>query len=199
MVSPKPNSGFTWETPRLKYLKNKRNRLFKKYKQTGTLLSYAQYAEARYRYAQCNKLCYRNYLQNVKARIKLDPKKFFDFVNSKRKSFGYPAQLKFNGRISRTDSEAANLFADFFSTVFSNESFDPSNFEIDVPSLASNVSIPIIDEETVLTYVIALKTSFVCGPDNIPSVLLKKCSNLLCLLLTMLFNSSLRTGVFSDI
>ena len=47
-----------WETPRLKYLKNLKNRLFKKFKRLGTLMSYAQYAEARYRYFKCNKECY---------------------------------------------------------------------------------------------------------------------------------------------
>jgi len=199
LSSPKPYNGFTWETPRLKYLKNRKNRLFKKYKQSGTLLSYAQYAEARYRYSRCNKLCYKSYLQNVKARIKSDPKKFFDYVNSKRKSIGFPDQLKYNERVSTTDCEAANLFADFFASVFSNEPFDPSNFDVDVPSLASNISIPIIDEQTVRTYINSLKTSFVCGPDNIPSAVVKRCSDLLSAPLTMLFNLSLKSGEFPDL
>jgi len=71
-----------WQTPQLRYWRNRKNRLYKKFKQTGVLMHYAQYIESRHRYAECNNNCYFNYLVRVKPEIRLNPKRFFNFVNT---------------------------------------------------------------------------------------------------------------------
>jgi len=185
-----------WESPILKKLKNVKNRLFKKYKHSGTLLSYAQYAEARYRYFKCNKDCYAAYLRRLKSRIQTDPKKFFDFVNAKRKSSGFPSQFTLDNKTSTSDSITADLFADFFSSVYTNESFDQSNFRGEIPRLSTVLPPLAVDESTVFGYLKTLKVSYKGGADGIPSVLVKECADVLSKPLSLIFNVSLSSGTF---
>jgi len=185
-----------WESPLLKKLKNAKNRLFKKYKRSGTLLSYAQYAEARYRYFKCNKDCYAAYLRRLKARIQADPKKFFDFVNVKRKSSGFPSQFTLDDKSSTSDFITADLFADFFSSVYTNDSFDQSNFRSEIPRLSTVLSPLVVDENTVFAYLKTLKVSYKGGSDGIPSVLMKTCADELSEPLSLIFNVSLSSGIF---
>jgi len=199
MSAPKRTFRSCWETPHLRKLKNVKNRLFKKFKRSGSLMSYAQYAEARYRYFKCNKLCYKTYLRRVKANIRNDPKKFFEFVNTKRKSSGLHSKLKYDGQTSSTDTEAANLFAKFFASVYTNDTFDPTNVLTDIPCISTGVSVSDIFTSTVALYIKAEKSSYRGGPDSIPSVLLKECVDQLCKPLTMLFNLSLSSGIFPDL
>lgn len=42
-----------------------------------------------------------------------NPKKFYGFVNSKRKSSGFPSSLSLGGKIASHDHDIADLFADF--------------------------------------------------------------------------------------
>ena len=197
--TPRVRSCAGWQTPYLKYLKNNKNRLFKKYKRSGTLLSYAQYAEARYQYLKCNKNCYAEYLRKIRCNIRTQPKKFFDFVNSKRKSSGFPATLKHNNKTSANDEESAELFAEFFSSVYSTETFDASCLNADIPQLSTCISIPAIDELTVDAYLQSVKLSHQVGPDNVPSCIVKNCADILCVPLALLFNLSLASGIFPDL
>jgi len=187
---------YSWETPLLKKLKNVKNRLFKKYKRTGSLMCYAQYAEARYRYFKCNKDCYAAYLCRLKTRIQADPKQFYDFVNAKRKSSGFPSQLTLDDISSSSDNSAADLFADFFSSVYTNDTFESSNLCTAIPSLSTVMSPIVIDESTVFAYMKTIKHSHKGGPDGIPSVIIKECAEALCKPLAMIFNVSLKSSTF---
>ena len=75
-----------WFTPELKSLKNRRNKIFNKYKLTNSNFYYIEYIKLIYSFSQLNSASYKNYLGKVKNNIKMNPKKIYDFVNSKRKS-----------------------------------------------------------------------------------------------------------------
>lgn len=50
--------------------------------------------------------------------ISLDPKSFWNFVNTKRKNNGYPARMNLNSKIAENHSEICELFAIFFESVY---------------------------------------------------------------------------------
>ncbi|KAG5858294.1 hypothetical protein JTB14_001228, partial [Gonioctena quinquepunctata] len=52
--------------------------------------------------------------------VHVNNKAFWRFANSKRKTGGIPPELGYNGKISSTGEGIPNLFADYFSTVYSN-------------------------------------------------------------------------------
>ena len=63
-------------------------------------------------------------------------------------------------------------------------------------SVCDNLVISSID---VVTAINKLKNNFSCGPDGIPSALLKNCYSSLVFPLCELFNTSLSTGIFPDV
>jgi len=73
----------------------------------------------KYHHLRFNAQCYKNYLARCKIQFTLDPKQFYNFVNTKRKSSSYPSSLKFENSAANTDQAIADLFAQFFQTTYS--------------------------------------------------------------------------------
>jgi len=59
------------------------------------------------------------YLSRCKFEFSNDPKQFYYFVNAKRKSSALPSSERLNSMEASTDSEIADLFAEFFQTTYS--------------------------------------------------------------------------------
>lgn len=57
-------------------------------------------------------------LKDLGENFKSNPKDFWSHVNGKRKSNTLPCELTFNGKSATSDQEKANLFAEFFSSVY---------------------------------------------------------------------------------
>ena len=134
-----------WFTPELKCLKNRRNQIFNKNKLTNSNFYCIEYIKLKYSFIQHNSACYKNYLVKVKNNIKINPKNFYDFVNSKRKSAVYRSTMSYSGTASSDDKAISNLFATFFKTTYSTEIFN--EFKKYPYSLQSfDFAIPVIDE-----------------------------------------------------
>ena len=89
-------------------------------------------------------------------------------------------------------AETCQLFADYFSTVYAND----SNVEdIVLPPLAALNNCTELTAEDVQNGLDNLKPSLSCGLDGVPAIVLSTCSSALCDPLLYLFNRSLRTGM----
>ena len=98
-----------------------------------------------------------------------------------------------------TAEEICELFRQQFSSVFTNEVLDDSHVQaaaMNVPHRAAIAQHPFIFPVTVRRACSRLKYSTSSGPDSIPAVVLKQCSDSLADPLSLLFNLSLQTGVF---
>lgn len=192
-------SGPPWNNKQLVQVKNKKNKFYKKFKQTGSHLFYLKYSVCRAEYTLLSKSCYNNYINKVKYNFKRNPKSFFKFVNSKRKSTGFPSSMKFNQNESSDDAVISNLFADFFSTTYSNATYNDS---ADYPyTISSNqsVSIQFIDVCNITMELKKLKFSHNFGPDKIPSSILINCADNIAIPLTYLFNKSIKSCNFPNV
>jgi len=108
--------GFSKE---LTHLRNKMSRLYRKFKDIGSQSIYSRYLSARSSFTVLNSLCYKNYLSRCKVQFSQNPRKFYNFFNTKRNSNNYPSSFSFENIIATTDQAIADLFAKFFQTTFS--------------------------------------------------------------------------------
>ncbi|XP_055838866.1 uncharacterized protein LOC129906898 isoform X1 [Episyrphus balteatus] len=107
-----------WYDSEIKSLKNRRNKLWSTYKLSPTEINFKLYCESRDNFNRKSSLKYLNYIQKVQRDLKMNPKCFWNFINSKRKSCSYPSVLKLNDITSHDPRVITQLFSDFFQSAF---------------------------------------------------------------------------------
>lgn len=189
-------SGPPWSSRQLSRLKNIKNKWYKKYKESGSSCAYGKYSVSRAEYNLLNMKLYNNYLSDMKVKFKRDPKSFYKFVNSKRKSIGYPNIMKYLNHESSNDLIISNMFADFFATTYSDAHYNNSNnypYAIDEHQA---ISFSPITTSQIVTSLKSVKSSFYSGPDGVPSCILTNCAKAFATPLSIIFNSSIKFGYF---
>ena len=118
---------------------------------------------------------------------------FWKFVNGRKGKSCIPAVMHFGDIRSTTGEDIVNLFAEYFSKMYSDRDYavqdtlasgdaNLSKFEISISSIYEKLSTLDINKGP--------------GPDGLPPLLLKLCSFLLSRPLHIIFNLSLKTGTF---
>jgi len=116
--------------------------------------------------------------------------KIYKYIRNITKSASIPSTLFQNSSPINCDFEKANLFNNYFYSVFTKPS----------PSLATGTDYPIslssiqITEEEVYDILINLDTTKAMGPDGIPPIVLSKCASVLYRPLHYLFCMTLKYG-----
>lgn len=98
------------------------------------------------------------------------------------------------GNSSCNEQTICDMFADLFQGGYKTDNCDTP----EVPDFAVGnvINLPVIDPKDVLDATCALKSSFFPGPDNIPSCVLRNCSEPLANILCYLFNLSIKSSKF---
>lgn len=195
---PCNSSCHPWFTKELKCLRNKRNKAWKKYIRFMTVENQVVYISLLEEFKKLSYECYNDYLQTMGLSLKLDPKNFWKFINSKKKSDGYPVNLVYNDVILSTTTEICEGFANNFSQSFIDSPVvvDDNYFQFlrNCPQVSfNNIT---IDHDKILDFLSHLKDDYSIGPDGIPPALLKKCKSVLALPLRNIFVLSLKLGKF---
>jgi len=121
-----------------------------------------------------------------------DMSKFFKFVNARLKNAKTASFLKNDdGTILHDDFEKANLFNEYFASVFTTDDGILPNLYARTDDELDNVE---FSEETVFKAVKAMKSSFSIDPDGLCSFFLKKVSFSLCKPLSRVFEFSFNFG-----
>ena len=123
----------------------------------------------------------------VISHIKNNPKAFYSYANSKRKSPHSLGPLKFQGKELSQDLEMANILTDQFSSVYTH----PVQF----PHNKVCLNRPVLDEieindEDVLEAIMQLNPTSSPGPDGMTCQFLIQCRLSLAPILTLLFSRS---------
>ena len=187
-----------WATRELKRLKNRMNKLYKKYCASNSHVNVVKYLIAKNMYTAKNQQCYETYLGRMRDRLNTNPRAFFSFVNSKRRSTGFPSYLKNGDNESSTDTGIANLFADFFQSTYtlSNPLTSDYPYAIQEFNFIPNI---VLSYHEVWSGLKSLKPNFSAGPDGVPASILRACADSLYIPLTDLFNASLNSSFFPDL
>lgn len=192
-------SGPPWTSKNLSRLKNQKNKYYKKYRTTSSSNDYIKYCTLRAQYNLLNMRLYKNYINNIKCNLKRDPKSFYEFVNKKRKSNTYPPVMKSNGIESSDLSVISNMFADFFSSTYSDAKYDSSHEYPYFIQEQQPIMFPYVNTTSVTYFLKKLKFSTSVGPDGIPNCILINCAENLSYPLTILFNMSIKYGYFPNV
>ncbi|XP_055623503.1 uncharacterized protein LOC129766928 [Toxorhynchites rutilus septentrionalis] len=134
--------------------------------------------------------------------LAVNPKSFWKFVNSKRKTADIPSKVFSGAQESSSVSEMCDSFSKHFASVFVADAATPSEAE----RAAANVSESLIDlgpfvvtPQMVEKGVKKLKRSTVPGPDGVPAIVFCRCATSLALPLSRIYTASLSQGVFPDV
>lgn len=169
--------------------------LHKNFKRSPSAPNYDLFSQAR---RECKTLSwseYEKYIKQTENELQINPRKIFTFLRNKKHSFIQPVSLSFDNVTSNNSQESANLFANQFASVYSDEVIVPPEPNIE-KTLSSSFPYIEITKNNVLSKLKKLKCSSSTGPDGVPSILLKECAVVLSAPLTMLFNRSLVEGYF---
>lgn len=143
-----------------------------------------------------NKNLYDKYLLEIQHEMRSQPKKFWSFVNSKKKTEGYPSSMIYNDNIASTPQDIVNLFAEHFNCVFTTASkISTNNNLVDTFCHLGLSEISIYDCDIVNT-ILKAKPSNSIGSDGLSTNIVKNCVSSLVKPLKLLFMRSLATGVF---
>ena len=109
----------------------------------------------------------------------------------------FPTSLTYNGNSVVNSFEMAELFNTYFKSVFSlDNSDDFPDCKHFINDCLSNVILTIDEVTDILN---DLNPNKALGPDGIPTRVVRTCSEQLALPLTLIFNTSLQTGVFPSL
>lgn len=136
-------------------------------------------------------------VESAEDDLQKNPKKFFSFIkNLKSNGAGIAEFVHFGDKIATNKTDAVNLFAQSFASVFSQ---DDTSKKTDI---AETTRSPInswehihIPYERIHSKLTQLNTNKCAGPDGLPPALYKKCANAMTMPLFIIFNASLTDGV----
>lgn len=184
-----------WHTPELSRLKNRKTKLHKKYIKESTSANYNELCAARSEYASSQSFHYNLYMTDIQDGMITNPKRFWNYVNLKRKTNGYPCSMMLNGECASGDLEIAELFAEFFSSNFQRNS-STSHLTESTTAPYDGFTIRQFTIDEVGSALSSIDVQKGPGPDRIPPIFLRSCASSLAPVLTTIFNESITSCVF---
>ena len=135
---------------------------------------------------------YREYIENINSELRYNSKPFWKLVNSTRKNPNkLPNEMYFDNLKSNNLQESANLFSEFFSSVYTKSDSSDLNFLSHDDTEPFSLSLL-----QVHTTFLEFESSVNAGPDSIPQFFISSCWDSLKHVILFLFNISLSTGCF---
>ncbi|RYE04931.1 MAG: hypothetical protein EOP33_08110, partial [Rickettsiaceae bacterium] len=182
-----------WYTKDLKHLNNIRRKEYNRAKESKNFDAYNAATDA---FTLLQGQLFKSYINRIQSEIKSDPKRFWRFVNDRRKRNEIPAVIEYNNVTASTDETKAQLFADYFQGQYTQSD------EIDMDELLNECTQDAfeveIGEDDVLKVLQSLKVNKGTGPDGVSPQILKNCAQSLSKPLTLLFKKSFEEGVVPD-
>lgn len=189
--------GKPWWTPELRNLRNSLRKTRKRYFQSKSDHDRIILREMEMSYKALLSSSYENYIQRIQSSVKQDPSSFWDFVKKQKSTNRIPTNVNHDGVSACTNSEAADLFATFFESVYSKASpVQRSNCFAHVP--VWDIALPVLQFSIneVLEALEDLDTEKGAGTDGLPPIFFKNCSVTLALPISIIFNCSMRQRIF---
>jgi hypothetical protein len=137
---------------------------------------------------------YREYVENVEKEMKSEPQKFWKYVNTKRKDNSAATTLQYGEKNYSENGDIANVFAEYFSSVYSSKYLNAQNTshkkEVSNDNMIVIKSLTQSDVEAAMR---ELKPKRGMGPDGIPPYVYKACREILVAPLTHVYGIILET------
>lgn len=185
-----------WYTKGLKKLKNLRNKFFNKFKISNCSSDENLYLHYMREFNFLNKFLYNQYILSYNDSLKLNPKRFFTFIRSKRNSSSIPASVTYNNVVSNSVLDTVNLFKDFFQSSFATNATPINIHDFDHITSCVDIGALTVFDDDIISGISKLGNSYKSDVDGISAFLLKECASIFVLPLRLLFSKSLSSGYF---
>lgn len=186
-----------WVNRSLKRLKNARNKAHKNYRKLNCAYFRNKFLQLRREFQFLHRFLHNQYLYTIECNIKSNSKLFWVYINKLKNSAGIPTSLFLDDLSSCDLQSSVNLFASHFSSVFMN-SESSTTFSDDLISPITDLGFLIIESRDIISAINALDNNHSPDADNICNLFVKKCMESLIDPLLIIFNLSLKSGVFLD-
>lgn len=205
-----------WYTPKIIGLVKEKQKHWNKYRKTRAQFHKDRTKQLRNAIRYEVRTEYDRFVSDAEKSIKQDPKKFWLFVNNKKRSSRLPGRMKYEDESLSTPQEIVNAFARRFAAVFSSESdghvCDNSCKNCEYCDKAccrncsdystgecrSNLPSFLVNCDDIVEASKRMKCNFVSGPDSIPAFFVVDCVSCLSSPLKYLFNLILKTTVYPE-
>ena len=177
----------------------RKHRLWKRYMETRDPSKYREYCKARNKLKHIVEKDRKARERNIAESAKSNCKNFWKYVNSKRKVKSGISELhtEVDGKkvTGTSDSEKADILADFFSSVFTMEELGYVYPDMCTPTVVESSSDEEFSEEEVRKLLLGLNVSKSPGPDQFHPVVLRELADIIHIPLTYIFNLSFGAGI----
>ena len=164
---------------------------------TKDVQNYQEFCRLRNQVRRLTRKAQKQYEKDIINQIKQNPKKFWQYAQAKMATrMGIPNLIKSDDDkddLTKSDSEKAQVLADYFSSVFTRE---PEGETSEEPIRCSKtIKLCSINPSTVASKLKKLKTFKSPGPDGLHPRVLHELANGICTPLSIIFNTSLTISV----
>jgi hypothetical protein len=186
-----------WFDRELIYLIRRKYKAWQRYKRSERIHAYNIFKQLRAEVKVKERHAYNNYVNRMSASIKANPKYFWSFVNSIKKSTSIPDVMNYDGSILKDPKDIVDKFAGYFSKSFMVNNKNQQSNQRPTELVNKNVLyLNDISDDDVQKAIKKLKNSQTAGPDQIPSFLLCDCKTIFSSPLKIIFNLIIKTSVF---
>jgi hypothetical protein len=174
----------------------KKNRLWTNYVKSHDQNTYTEYCRTRNQVRRETRKEQKNFEKKLAKEVKKNPKKFWQYANSKTKWRTGIADLSKSGNekgkdLTTNDTEKAEVLSEFFTSVYSKE---PEGEWMLPNKITPTEPISItINEDTISKLLDKLVKTKSPGPDSIHPRVLHELRSVICTPLNIIFQTSLRT------
>lgn len=200
-ATPKNNNIPVWFDRKLLNLRNIRNREYKKLQTKRIMDKEAddiKFESAKLEFITYQKELYTSYVKKLASERKGDPKSFWRYINGKRFSNSLPSKLNYRGSSATTESEKANLFAEFFASVYTNHITNIDLNEITNGRSDIGFNKLNITNDAVFNAAYRVDTTKGAGDDKIPPIFIRYCTESLTKPLTIIYQRSIVECEYPD-
>ena len=192
------NTGFpSWFSSNLKALIREKRRTHYLYRSTGDFQHYLAFSSLRSECLAMSRLEYRRHISSLESSLLSgsSPRPFWAHVNGRRREGGgVPGTVRLDNQLCSEGADIANLFSEYFSSVFVAPSGSAQPAIPDVTSFeCASITVSISD---VCTELLSLDISKGPGRDGLPAVFARNCAFGLSRPLWLIYNKSLENGCF---
>ena len=189
-----------WWNTELRNLRNRLRKTRKRYlaRKTAENKSLLIFAETAYN--ERLNASFRNYLDNLQSNMKKNPSMFWKFIKAQKSNSQIPNSVSYGDTRATSPTEAANLFATFFQSVYNRTPPQPypGCFQ-SVPTHDIHLSHLQFSQHEVMKVLSELDVSKGSGIDGLTPCFWKNCAESLAGPVTLLFNESLTEKTFPEI
>ena len=191
-VNDSPKVHIPWQNDNIKRLRKIKQRRWQRYRSRRNVVNYAKYQESAKELQNASLKSKCAYEKNLFDGKSIDCRKFYNYIRKHTTvCSSIPCMKSADNTLATSDYEKANLFSEYFSTVFTEDNGIMPEFNVDSSTSIDGFK---CDIKAMIKIIKKLKVNSAPGPDLITAYFLKNTVANIAKPLSMMYNICLDEG-----